>query len=473
MKKPQQEYSTEAEQSVLGGLMLDASAWLIVGDIITAEHFFRPDHRLIFAAIATLASDRKPCDPVTVAELLDKQKTLRDAGGLQYLGTLTKQTPGAGNAKAYAEIVFERWQGRRAIEIANELIRDAGHEEKAVDTAVQALMGLTHSAKINDGLLATSIGAFVDDLDARGRPDAVPRLKSGIPRLDAKLGGFAKSDLIVIAGRPSMGKTALALNIIAANSDRSGGMISGEQPRMQLIPRLASIMTGIDGSAMRTAKMEEADWVKLTEALSLLRNLKLYVNDHPAPHSDRIVRQARKWMHYFSIEYLVSDYLQRFDGPGKERHMQIEAITRAHKEIARELNIPVFLLAQIGRGVEARQDKRPTLADLRDSGAIEQEADVILTLYRDEEYYGVTPGREGETEIAALKNRHGPKGVVGCRFDGKTLRFEDYEFGARGDPGPSDDLPFDSPPRRNGAHERPVEDRRGSYRRSKTGGDGV
>jgi replicative DNA helicase len=462
--------STEAEQAVLGGLMLSNDAWLAIADVVTAEHFSRPDHRLIFGAIAMLANERRPFDPVTVSEILDRQKTLREAGGLQYLGSLTKETPGAANARAYAKIVYDRWKTRKAGEIAGELQAAAAQGDDLVDSTVQRLMALSHVATVDDGLLATSIGAFIDDLDARSRPDAIPRIQSGIGRLDSKLGGFAKSDLIVIAGRPSMGKTALALNVVAANHDRAGGMISGEQPRMQLIPRLASIMTGIDGTAMRTAKLQDEDWVTITKAMKQLQDLRLYVNDHPAPHSDRIVRQARKWKHYHNIEYLVSDYLQRFDGPGRERHSQIEAITRAHKEIARELDIPVFLLCQIGRGVEARQDKRPTMADLRDSGAIEQEADVILTLYRDEVYYGPTPGRDGEIEIAALKNRHGPLGVVGCKFNAQCVRFEDFDFGQRDDPGPSDDLQFDRPSGRNGAHERSVEDRRGPYRRSKVGG---
>lgn len=474
MKKKQQNTpsaSVEAEQAVLGGLMLSPDAWLRAGDVVEPEHFFRQDHRFIFAAIAALASAKKPCDPVTVAEHLDRQGSLKESGGLAYLGTLTRDTPGAANVRRYAEIVFERWQTRRAVDIAEELAETAAHEEKAVDTAVQSLMALSHRATTNDGLLSTSSGSFMDELDDRCNPAIQTWIKTGLPRLDAKIGGFGKGDLIVIAGRPSMGKTALALNIVAANLTRPGGMMSGEQPRNQLIGRMASILTGINGNHMRLGKMDDADWALVTTALVQLRDMPLYVNDKPSPDNDLITRQARKWKHYHDIQYLVSDYLQRFEGPGKERHSQVEAITRSHKQIARELDIPVILLSQIGRGVESRPDKRPMMSDLRDSGAIEQEADTILTLYRDEVYYGVTPGREGEVEIAALKNRHGPLGVIGCRFNAPCVRFEDYEFGARGDPGPgSEDLPFDSPRRGNGTDERPVENRRGPYRRSTPGG---
>ncbi len=464
-------HSAEAEQALLGGLMLDPAAWLSIDDTVKAEHFFRTDHQLIFGAIAALAGDKKPSDPVTVSELLDRRKKLKDAGGLQYLGALTRDTPGATNARHYAQIVFDRWQARQAMIIGNQLVAAAGHDEKAPDKAIQALMKLSHKQRTTDGILGDEIGPFIDELDEMystgSRP---PGVMSGLKKLDAQTGGFARGQLTVVGGRPAMGKTTFALNVAAFNPTMPIGMMSGEQPRRELIRSMIAMVGDVSAHAMRLGKVTEPDWPKITVAAKMLRDSPFYVNDAPSPHIDEIFRQARKWKHYHNIQLLISDYLQRQNGPGDKRHEQVEAIVRGHKEIARELDIPVLLLAQIGREVEKRDDKRPQMADFRDSGAIEQEADLLLTLYRDEVYYGRN-SRAGEAEIAALKNRHGPTGVVVCKFTGATLKFSDYEFDGGDFPEPStDDLPLGGPPGGNGTDRRQVENRRGPYRRSSSGG---
>lgn len=465
-------HSAEAEQAILGGLMLDPAAWLAVSDIVKADHFFRPDHQLIFGAIAALAGEKKASDPVTVSELLQRRNKLKDVGGLAYLGSLTRDTPGAANARSYAQIVFDRWQARQAIIIANTLSHNAAHDDKAPDKAIQALMALSHKQKTADGILGDEIGPFMDELDEMystgSRP---PGVMSGLKKLDANTGGFAKGHLVIVAARPAMGKTTFALNVAAYNPELPIGMMSGEQPRRELIRAMISMRSKVSSHAMRLGKVTEADWPLITGAAKMLRDAPFYVNDQPSPHLDDIFRQARKWKHYHNIQLLISDYLQRQNGPGEKRHEQVENIVRGHKEIARELDIPVILLCQINREVDKREDKRPQLGDLRDSGAIEQEGDLILSLYRDEVYYGRN-SRAGEAEIAALKNRHGPTGVVVCKFTGSYLKFEDYEFdhGSGDFPEPStDDLPLGGPQGGNGTDRRQVENKRGPYRRSSAG----
>lgn len=461
----------EAEQAVLGGIMLDNAAWLACGDVVKAEHFFRSDHQLIFGAIAALAGDKKPYDPVTVSEILDRRGKLKEVGGLAYLGGLTRDTPGSANVRAYAEIVHSRWKMREASIIAGRLQTDVKDGDSAIDTAVQGLMALNLQSTIHDGLLGDAVAPFVDDLDEMYSSGTLPPgVMSGIGRLDKNLGGFSPGHLIIVAARPSMGKTTFALNVAANNQKLPIGMMSGEQPRSELVRSLIAMKSGVSAHAMRLGKITEADWPKIAEAAKLLRDPPFYVNDSPEPWIDDIERQARKWKHYHDMKLLLSDYLQRQNGPGEKRHEQVEAIVRRHKGLARELNIPVILLCQINRDVEKREDKRPLMSDLRDSGAIEQEADVIVTLYRDEVYYGKDSRNAGKIELGVVKNRHGPLGVVEAKFNGADLTIRDYEF----DNGPpewsDDDLPLGGAPGGNGAHQRPMENRRGPYRRSTPGG---
>lgn len=420
--------SLEAEQAVLGGLMLVSTRWDDVASRVSAEDFARADHRLIFTAMQELARQDIGFDAVTLAEELQKQGSLEDAGGLAYLATLARDTPTAANVHSYAEIVRQRSQVRRALRIAETLKSELnGQDGAAVDNAIRALMELGQSAKDSEYSIKQVMSEAVTELDRLNQAQGkLVGVSSGLAELDRCLGGFQPGDLITIGARPSAGKTALLLNI-AARCEVPCGIISAEQSRVQLGLRLIAINGRVSVHKMRTADLKDEDWQRVTVGSSLAVKQPLWINDKPAPLISEVMRQARKWKQQQGMQILLVDYIQRLKADNVQLNFRerVTEATQALKQLARELNIPVVALAMVNRQVENREDKRPGLSDFKESGAIEEESDQVLSLYRHEVYHPDDAQHQGIAEVNVLKNRHGPIGLIKCAWRKDYMRFED------------------------------------------------
>lgn len=413
-----------AEQSVLGGILLEPERLAEIELLV--QDFNGADHQLIFAAILELKTAGQGIDLVTLSEILGRQGVLEGAGGIAYLGMIARETPGASNIQAYAGIVQQHSTSRRAAVVGKTLIEHAA-EPEAVDDAIKELMGLSVRTQPQSISVKDSLPELIDQIDKRYRGLIEPGLSWGLKRLDEGTGGLSKGNLYIAAGRPAMGKTGFGSGVILANPGIPVGFMSMEQPRLQIVSRMAASLAGLSAHCLRLGKLKEEDWPLLDVAFQTMSKMPCYINERPAPPIDAIVRQARKWKYENGIQLLLVDYIQRIRSVGKEpRHEQVEGFARALKEIARELDIPVLALCQVNRNVENRNDKRPQMSDLRDSGAIEQEADVIITLYR-EEVYNDDPQHKDQAEIAVIKNRHGALGKLTCHFNGPSIRFEDTD----------------------------------------------
>jgi replicative DNA helicase len=419
-------HSVEAEQAVLGGLMLDNSKWDDVSRRIGADDFYRADHRLIFTAMVESYRAGIPMDAVTLAETMQNQNTLPQAGGLAYLAVLSRDTPTAANAAAYADIVRQRSDRRRMVQIAEKLRSDAnGADEHAADNAILALMELTKQATNHEYDSKQMMRIALDELDtivhSKGQLVGV---SSGLKALDECLGGFQKGDLIVVGARPAMGKTAFMLNISSACSEPCG-IISSEQGVMQVGMRLISINGRVSVHKMRTGDLEERDWKSILVGSTASIQRTLLLNDKPSITLTDLHRQARKWKSQNGLGLLLVDYIQKIksDNPKLDTRERVTETTQGLKEIARELDVPVVALAMVSRKVEERENKRPGMSDFKESGAIEEEADQVLTLYRDEVYNKGTQDK-GIAEINVLKNRHGPLGLIEAVWREDCMRFE-------------------------------------------------
>lgn len=434
-------HSIEAEQSVLGGLMLNNDAWDLIADKIKASDFYRPNHQAIFEVMSDLANDAQPLDVVTLSEALQTRGAIERSGGNAYLAELVESTPAVSNIEAYAEIIRERSTLRQLIGAANKIAESAFVTEgrpsaEIVDAAEQAVFRISED-HLNDGgakdikdLLGSTVERIEKLFSSR---NPITGLATGFEDLDKKTAGLQSSDLVVIAGRPSMGKTALAVNIAehAVMQDEQGGAVlvfSMEQPADQLVMRILSSLGRIDQTRMRTGAMQDDDWPRFSTAVSQLRDKPLYIDDTPSltpndirTRARRVARQAK------DLKLIVVDYIQlmRTSERVENRVQEITEISRSLKAIAKEMRCPVVALSQLNRSVENRENKRPHMADLRESGAIEQDADVILFIYRDEVY---NPDSEdkGLAEILIGKQRNGPIGMVKLTFVGNLTKFESY-----------------------------------------------
>jgi replicative DNA helicase len=434
-------HSIQAEQSVLGGLMLENSAWDEVADRVTDQDFYRRDHRLIFEAIRTLADQGSPYDVITLSEWLTKQDALEAGGGLAYLGTLAKNTPSAANIRAYAEIVREYSVLRRLIGVGTG-IANAGYfpegrnakelldfaEQQVFQIAEQGSRGRSGFVRIKD-LLATAVDR-IDELFHRDNP--ITGISTGFTDFDEMTAGLQNSDLIIVAGRPSMGKTTYAMNIAENAAIREKiptAVFSMEMPGEQLAMRLMSSLGHIDQHKVRTGKLEDDDWPRLTSAVSILAEAPLFIDDTPALNPTELRARARRLKREHGLGLIVVDYLQLMQssrGGGQEnRTTEISEISRGLKALAKELQVPVIALSQLNRSLEQRPNKRPVMSDLRESGAIEQDADVIVFIYRDEVYNPESPDK-GTAEIIIGKQRNGPIGSVRLTFLGQYTRFENF-----------------------------------------------
>ncbi len=433
-------HSIDAEQSVLGGLMLDNSAWDQVADLIAEADFYRRTHALIFRAIAALADASQPFDVVTLSEWLDQTNELAEAGGLAYLGELAKNTPSAANVKAYATIVRERAVLRQLIRagsgIADGAFNTEGRDtQELLDTAEKLVFEIAdRGARGRGGFVHVKdvLTDVVDRIDTLFQQDnPITGVSTGYPDLDDITSGLQRSDLIIVAGRPSMGKTSLAMNLAehAAIGDRLPvAIFSLEMSNEQLVMRMLSSLGRIDQKKVRTGKLDDDDWPRLTSALGILKEARMFIDDTPALSPMEIRARARRLKREHSdLGLIVVDYLQLMQVPGNKenRATEISEISRSLKALAKELHVPIIALSQLNRGVEQRENKRPRMSDLRESGSIEQDSDVIIFIYRDEVYNEESPDK-GIAEIILGKQRNGPIGTVRLTFLGRYTRFENF-----------------------------------------------
>lgn len=436
LKLPPQ--SLEAEQSVLGALMLEETAWDKAAEIVTEADFYRRDHRLIFKAIAHLANESKPRDALTVSETLNRMGELQEAGGMAYLGEIVKNTASASNVGAYAEIVRERSVLRQLIRASYE-ISDAAYQpqgatsDEILDQAERKIFAIAEQQTKGDGpqairpLLAKAVSRIEQLFSSN---DALTGLSTGFTDLDEKTSGLQKADLVIVAARPSMGKTTFAMNLV--ENVLLGGapvlVFSMEMPADSIVMRMLSSLGRIDQTRVRSGKLEEEDWPRLTSTMAMLNEQKLFVDDTPALSPTEVRARARRVARENggALGLIMVDYLQLMRVPGLEnnRVAEISEISRSLKGLAKELNCPVIALSQLNRSLEQRPNKRPVMSDLRESGAIEQDADIIMFIYRDEVYNPESPDK-GTAEIIIGKQRNGPIGMLRLAFLGKYTRFED------------------------------------------------
>lgn len=430
--------SLEAEQSVLGGLMLDNQRWDQIADKINEHDFYRREHRHIFTAISSLAEENQPADVVTVSEWLEKAGEFESAGGIEYLGSLVNNTPSAANIVAYAEIVRERSVMRRLIAVSTEIASRAYVPEgrtavDILDEAEKNILEISDIGSRRGGFkhLKTLLTASVDRIDQLYRSNnPLTGVGTGFTDLDGMTSGLQAADLVIIAGRPSMGKTSLAMNIAenaAVGNKTPVAIFSMEMPGEQLAMRMMASLGRINAHRVRTGKLNDDDWPRLTSAVSMLAETPIYIDDSPALTPMELRARARRLHREHGLGLVVIDYLQLMQtGDNSEnRATEVSNITRSLKGLAKELNVPVVALSQLNRSLEQRPNKRPVMSDLRESGAIEQDADVIIFIYRDE-VYDEDSADKGTAEIIIGKQRNGPTGAVRLTFLGEYTRFENF-----------------------------------------------
>ena len=432
--------SIQAEQAVLGGLMLDNEGWDKVAEHVSEEDFYRKEHRYIFRAISQLAAKMDPFDVVTVSEMLETMGEIDTVGGLAYVGMLAKDTPTAANIDSYAKIVRDRSVLRQLIHVGttisgsafntegqetSQLLENA--ERQVFEIAEQQQRGKSGFIPVRS-LLAKAVDK-IESLYEQDNP--ITGVSTGFTDFDEMTSGLQASDLVIVAGRPSMGKTTFAMNLaenVAIKAKKPVAVFSMEMPGDQLAMRMMSSLGRIDQHKVRTGKLDDDEWPRMTSAINLLAETQLFIDDTAALTSTEVRSRSRRLMReHGQLGLIVLDYLQLMQSPssGENRTQQISDISRNLKALAKELNVPVVALSQLNRNLEQRQNKRPVMSDLRESGSIEQDADVIVFIYRDEVYNEDSPDK-GVAEIIIGKQRNGPIGTSRLTFLGQYTRFENY-----------------------------------------------
>jgi len=439
-------HSMEAEQSVLGGMMLDNNAWDVVSEIVIDSHFYSGNHRNIFRTMQKLMDLGRPIDVVTLSEELDRTGELEACGGLEYLVDLASNTPSASNIRAYSEIVRDRALLRQMISVANE-INDAAFfpegrgAEEILNEAESKIFQIAEDRPNQAGPQGVNplLKEAVERIDELfGNSDALTGVTTGFDDLDGRTGGLQKSDLIIVAARPSMGKTTFAMNLVEnalMASNKPVLVFSLEMPAAQLVTRMLSSLGRINQTKVRNGQLEDDDWPKLTAAVNMLKNKPLFIDDQAGISPNEMRTRARRIVReHGPLSMIMVDYLQLMQiktGKVESRTNEISEISRSLKAIAKEMECPVVALSQLNRSLEQRPNKRPVNSDLRESGAIEQDADVIMFIYRDEVYNEDSP-EKGVAEIIIGKQRNGPIGTTRLAFIGKYTRFEnlarDYQY---------------------------------------------
>lgn len=435
-------HSTEAEQSVLGGLLLDNSALDRIADVIRDEDFYRFDHRIIWQHIIRLINLARPADVVTVYESLVTAGKAEEVGGLSYLNALAHNTPSAANIRRYAEIVRERSMLRKLVTVADDITSAAfnpqGREARQIldDAEASVFRIAQEGARGSEGFqevqpLLAQVVERIDELYHREDDSEVTGVPTGFVDLDRMTSGLQAGDLIIIAGRPSMGKTSLAMNIgehVAIEQGLPVAVFSMEMGAVQLATRMVGSVGMLDQHRMRTGKLSEDDWPRLTHAVQKVQEAQIYIDESPGLTAMEVRARARRLARQCGqLGLIIIDYLQLMSGSSgsENRASEISEISRALKGLARELNCPLVALSQLNRSLEQRPNKRPVMSDLRESGAIEQDADLILFIYRDEVYNPDSPDK-GTAEFIIGKQRNGPIGTVRVAFQGSSTRFLNY-----------------------------------------------
>ena len=438
-------HNIEAEQAVLGGLLLDNLAWDKIGDQVGESDFYRDDHRKIYRAILALLDRSRPADILTVSEELTLRGELESVGGLAYLGALAHNTPSAANIRRYAEIVRERALMRGLVQVGTEITESAftpsGRDARALlDEAEAKIFNIAeHGSRSTQGFRPlrdplAEVVERVDELYRAGNHDPVTGVPTGFVDLDEKTSGLQQGDLIIVAGRPSMGKTAFALNIaghVGVDTKLPVAIFSMEMSSGQLAMSLLGSHGRLNQQDLRTGRLKSEDFSRLTRAMGELSDIPIYIDESAALNPlDLRARARRLHRQYGGLGLIVVDYLQLMTAAsmGENRATEISEISRSLKALAKELRVPVVALSQLNRSLEQRPNKRPVMSDLRESGAIEQDADVILFIYRDEVYNEDSPDK-GIAEIIIGKQRNGPIGTVRLTFLGHYTRFENFAAG--------------------------------------------
>ena len=440
-------HSIEAESSVLGGLLLDNNAWDRVGDLLVESHFYRHEHQMIYSAIGALINASKPADVITVFEHLQNQGKVQEMGGLAYLNNLAQYVPSASNIRRYAEIVRERAILRKLVTASDEISTNAFNPqgktvERILDEAESKIFAIgEEGSRTKQGF--QSLDTLVIDLldrvqEMADNPVDVTGVPTGFADLDRMTSGLQAGDMVVLAARPSMGKTSFAVNIaehVALNEGLPVAIFSMEMGAAQLAVRIVGSIGRVNQGNLRTGKLTDDEWPRLTEAIEKLRTVSLHIDETPGltpgelrANARRLARQCGK------LGLIVVDYLQLMSGSGSaassdNRATELGEISRGLKMLAKELQCPVIALSQLNRSVEQRTDKRPMMSDLRESGAIEQDADIIMFIYRDEYYTKDACKEPGVAEIIIAKQRNGPTGTVKLAFLNRLTRFENLASG--------------------------------------------
>ncbi|MEZ8693945.1 replicative DNA helicase [Vibrio splendidus] len=435
-------HSLEAEQSVIGGLLLDNERWDTVAEKVVAKDFYSRPHRLIFEAVKDILEENSPLDLITLSEHLELREQLEDVGGFAYLADLAKNTPSAANINAYADIVAQRALVRSLIGVANE-IADSGYDpqgrtsEELVDLAESKVFAIAEGrASENEG--PQNVDSILEktleriEILYKSPQDGVTGVDTGFNDLNKKTAGLQGSDLIIVAARPSMGKTTFAMNLCenaAMKQDKPVLIFSLEMPAEQLMMRMLASLSRVDQTKIRTGQLDDEDWARISSSMGILMDKKnMYIDDSsgltPTEVRSRARRIARE---HDGISMIMIDYLQLMRVPSlsDNRTLEIAEISRSLKALAKELNVPVVALSQLNRSLEQRADKRPVNSDLRESGSIEQDADLIMFIYRDE-VYNPDSSLKGIAEIILGKQRNGPIGSVRLTFQGQHSRFDNY-----------------------------------------------
>lgn len=428
-----QPQNIEAEQSVIGCMLLDKEAIHEVTDMLKSEDFYREDHREIFEAIIGLYEKALPVDLITVAEQLNQRGTLEKTGGLEYLTNIAASVPTTANAKYYAGIVEEKSILRKLIKASSEIINhsyEASEEVSIVlDKAEKGIFDILQKRNVQGfshikDILVDTFNILEELYNRKGHVTGIP---TGFADLDYKTAGFHNSDLILIAARPSMGKTALALNIAqyaAVHHQVPVAIFNLEMSREQLTNRILCSEVMVDNQKMRTGKLDDEDWKKVARAIGPLSEAPIYIDDTPGISAMEIRAKCRRLKLEKKLGLIVIDYLQLMQGSGRaeNRQQEISEISRSLKILAKEMNVPVVALSQLSRAPEARSDHRPMLSDLRESGAIEQDADIVMFLYRDD-YYNEDTDKKNIAEVIIAKHRNGPTGTIELRWFGQYTKF--------------------------------------------------
>ncbi|WP_077616650.1 replicative DNA helicase [Caenibacillus caldisaponilyticus] len=432
-------HNIEAEQAVLGAIFLEPSALTIASEHLVPEDFYRTAHQRIFSAMLDLSERGEPVDVVTVTSELHDRKWLEEVGGLDYLSELANSTPTAANIEFYSGIVAEKSLLRRLIRAATKIVSDGYTREDDIDDilndAEKTILDVAQRKRTTDfrSIKDILVEAYDNIETLHNRKGEVTGIPTGFIELDRMTAGFQNNDLIIVAARPSVGKTAFALNIaqnVATKTDHNVAIFSLEMGAMQLVMRMLCAEGNIDAQKLRTGKLNDEDWKKLAMAMGSLSNAGIYIDDTPAIRVSEIRAKCRRLKQEKGLGLVLIDYLQLIQGSSSRRNenrqQEVSEISRSLKALARELNVPIIALSQLSRSVESRQDKRPMMSDIRESGSIEQDADIVAFLYRDD-YYDKESEKKNIIEIIIAKQRNGPVGTVELAFIKEYNKFVNLE----------------------------------------------